>query len=74
MYVHTALERDAPAAQVVPILPQQGRVTAVARKEADFFLRPLSGTPRAGVKALQNSAEVPSDRRGACARFRSQTG
>lgn len=62
--MHTALERDAPATKVVPIRPQQGRVTAVARKEADFYLRPLAGTPRAAVKAYRRGAEVPPHWRG----------
>jgi hypothetical protein len=58
VFVNLGLNRDAPAARVVSFAPRQGRLTVVAKRSADFFLRPPSWAPRSQVKAYRGSREV----------------
>ena len=55
------------------ILAEQGRVTVVAGRDADFFLRPPAWTPRKQVKAYRDGTEVPPDWRSAYIRFANAT-
>ena len=58
IFVNLCLNRDAEAARVVSFAPHQGRLTVVAKKPADFFLRPPSWAPRAEVKAYRGTQAV----------------
>jgi hypothetical protein len=59
VFVNLLFNREAPQARVVSLAPEVGQLTVIVKKPADFFLRPPSWTPRADVKALRGSKEVP---------------
>ena len=54
-------------------MPEQGRVTVVAGRDADFFLRLPAWTPLKQVRAYRDGTEVPPDWRGAHLRFANAT-
>lgn len=54
IFVNMALNRDAPEGTVVAFLPEQGRVTTVAKEAATYHLRIPGFAPREEVKAWRN--------------------
>jgi hypothetical protein len=56
--VNLAFDRDAPQAEVVSQMPQQGRLAVTAKADADFFLRVPGWAPRSMVKASRGGAPV----------------
>jgi len=69
VWVHMSLNRDAPQAQVVSYLPDQGRLTVVTRRAGDFHLRPPAWTPRGEVRAYRDGQEAPAEWSGDYVRF-----
>jgi len=55
IFVNMALNRDAPECKVVSFLPDQGRVTVVAKEAAACHLRIPGFAPRNEVRAWRNS-------------------
>jgi len=62
--VNLSFNRDAPAARVVSFAPEQGRLTVVAKRAGDFFLRPPAWAANADRSASGASAEVKGYRDG----------
>ena len=56
--VNLYFDVDRPAAKVVSYLPREGRMTVVAKKAADFYLRPPSWASRKDVKAYVDGKAV----------------
>ncbi|MEW6752068.1 MAG: hypothetical protein AB1505_13975 [Candidatus Latescibacterota bacterium] len=56
--VNLALDRDAAAARVTTLAPQQGTLRVEARRPAVYRLRPPSWAPREAVRASVNDTEV----------------
>lgn len=56
--VNTSFNKNSAEAQVVSFLPQEGRLTAVAKKSANFFLRPPSWANRENVLAYVNGQKT----------------
>jgi hypothetical protein len=60
VYVNMSFNRDAPDAKIEAYTPDKGRLTAIVKKPADFFLRPPSWAARSEVKAFRGEKEVPA--------------
>ena len=58
VYVNMSFNRDAPQAKVISFLPYNGRLTVLAKKSSDFFLRPPSWTCRNEVKSYRNGKKI----------------
>ncbi|MBM3498973.1 MAG: hypothetical protein FJX74_09920 [Armatimonadetes bacterium] len=58
--VNLAFNRDHPAARVISFLPHEGRLTVIARKRANYLLRPPSWTPRGEVKTYLDGEPIPA--------------
>jgi hypothetical protein len=56
--VNLSFDVDRPAAKVVSYLPREGRMTVLAKKAADFYLRPPSWASRKDVKAYVGGKAV----------------
>jgi hypothetical protein len=56
--VNLSFSRDHPAARVISFLPNDGRLTVIAKQRADYLLRPPSWTPRGEVKAYVDGQPV----------------
>jgi hypothetical protein len=64
VFVNLCFNRDAAEARVVSFAPNSGRMTVVAKKGADFFLRPPSWTPRQQVVVYRGAAKVEAKWKG----------
>ena len=67
--VNMALDRDAPEACVTSFLPNQGRVTVMAKVPADFLLRPPAWAAKDSVRAYRNDEPIPIEWRDAYVDF-----
>jgi len=67
--VNMAFDRDAPEARVTSFLPNQGRVTVMAKVPADFLLRPPAWAAKDSVRAYRNGEPVPIEWRDAYVDF-----
>jgi hypothetical protein len=56
--VNMSFDRDHPAARVISFLPREGRLTVIAKKAADYYLRPPFWAPRKAVKAYVGGKPV----------------
>ncbi len=74
VFVNLSFNHDAPQASVVSFAPGVGRLTVVARKSADFFLRPPSWAPRTEVKAYRGGRQAPVVWQGDYIKFEHATG
>ncbi len=58
VFVNLAFDRDSDDATVKAHTPDKGRLTAVVKAPADFYLRPPSWAERSDVKAFRGNEEV----------------
>jgi hypothetical protein len=67
--ISLSFNRDHPAARVISFLPSEGRLTAIARKRADYYLRPPNWAPRAEVRTYLDGKPIEPTWRGAYVLF-----
>lgn len=58
VWINMSLNRESPAVTVRSFLPAVGRLSATARKQGNFYLRPPSWAPRGLVQAYRNRKPV----------------
>ena len=73
VYVNMALNRDAPEARVVSFLPEEGRLTVVAKVPGDVYVRPPAWALRNQVRTYRGSQPVDPEWRGDYLRFAGAT-
>ncbi|MCL5096800.1 MAG: glycoside hydrolase family 127 protein [Candidatus Omnitrophica bacterium] len=65
VYVNMSFNRDAPEAKTISFLPHHGRLTVLAKKSGDFYLRPPAWAPQDMVKIYRNGKSTRAIWRGA---------
>ena len=58
VWINLSFSRDTPQAKVVSFLPNEGRLTVVAKKDGRFLLRAPAWVPRSRIKAYRGQEQM----------------